>query len=955
MIKNVKLRIFCIVVFFIKLSLNSLLADVSYTTHYVDSLLNKINEYTSVDNNLALELANKAIDIAKKIEYHKGAGSAYYKRAVLYYYTAEYKKAEEDLQQSLNYRLLVNDEKGIADVYLMQGIILDAYYQHDKAIEIFYKAIDKYEKIKDIDGLSSAYGNIAISYNIINDYNNALKYQRKSLELAYKINDYESVAISYFDIATSYDKMNALEKALLYLDSAEYYYNKTNKNQGLATILNSKGLVLKKLKRYDEAFNCYNKAIAINIQLNHKTGSSQTYLNLGELYLIKKDFENAEKYLLLAKELSEQIDNYEVLPTVYKLLSTLYKNQNKFSEALKYYEEYVELNDSSSINETKKRMLMLQAYYNDKQKENEITILNQKNKIKDLQIRRQNFIIILSIILLALFALTIYLWYSRYKEKSRLNAILAEQNNQIQLQKAEIEKQNIQLADLNAYKSRFYANISHELRTPLTLIVSPLEQLITSCNEINQKETLLLMHRNTLRLQNLINQMLELAKIERNEIMLQLDKIDIKNFIKGIVNNFSYEASNKNISLILSDKIESFDIYSDIEKLETIIINLISNSLKNTSHGGFIGINIKKSENNFEISVIDNGKGIQSEDLPHIFKRFYKVDETSPGQGIGLSIVKEFVNILRGEINVSSTPYEQTCFTVKFPINPYPEIITIFSAENKNLLSADENILVEDAIPVNEKDKPLVLVVEDNDDMLAYLNKQLQSYFRIINAHNGSEALEIAIDKYPDCIVADIMMPVLDGLEMVKALKNNILISHIPVILLTAKTSEKSIIQGLETDADDYITKPFKINILIARIKNLIRNRMKLREIFLNGKKDFHVKEISVTSIDEKFLARAIEVVEENMISSEFDVTTMCRELAISRSNLHRKLVAITGMTTTEFIKTIRLRHAAKLIEQNAGSISEIAYKVGFDNLSYFTRCFKDYFKVTPLQYKNNK
>lgn len=934
---------------------NQLLADSCNNSDSltVQRLIKIVVESTGVDNIKALENANKAILLAKKINYSDGTAEAYYKRAILYYYMSDYKKAEADLDTTLEYRIKTGDEKGIADVYQMQGIILDAYYQHDKAIEIYYKAIEKYAKINDKDGLSAAYGNIAISYTILNDFDNSIKYQRKSLNLASELKDYESVAISYYEIAVCYEKMNLPDKALMFLDSAEYFHNIAGKLSGKAAVYNSKGVVYKKKKHYDKALNYFNEAVKINTKLGLKQELSLNMQNIGELYLLLGNSDNAIHYLNQALKIAIDINNYEVIIASYKFLSKAYKQKGQFDKALEFYEKYDELKDTSSIEEAKNKMLMLQAYYNDKQKENEITILNQKNKIKEIQIKKQNYLLFFSIIIVTFLSVLIYLWYKKYKEKNRLNTLLKEQNQKIQSQKDEIEKQkhNIeiqaqQLKELNEYKSKFYENISHEFRTPLTLILSPLEQLIKSNSDKNTVELYQIMYRNARHLHNNINHLLQMAKLEKKEIKINWQRTDIKNLLNGIVNSFEYEALQKSVSLEFIDNKCDFAADVDVEKMESIIINIISNAIKYAPSKGKVKVELNKANEHFSVTVFDNGPGINQEDLPYIFDRFYKTNDDKPGFGLGLSIVKEYVELFNGTISVKSEPGMGTEFTLKFPINNKNEKIINLHKTEQNNNNAD--------LSSESSEKYVVLIVEDNEDMLTYLINQLNHYFEVLTAKNGKEALEVTRNKFPDCIVSDIMMPVMDGYEMTRILKNDIIISHIPVILLTAKTSESSIIHGMEVDADSYLTKPFKIKELIARINSIIRNRNKLKEKFSRNI-NINLSEISVTSIDEKFLVNAVKIIEENISITDFDVNDFCRQMGISRANMHRKIKAITNMTTTEFIRTIRLKKAAQLIEKNAGTISEIAYMVGFDNLSYFTRCFKELFNVSPSEYKSRK
>jgi len=539
----------------------------------------------------------------------------------------------------------------------------------------------------------------------------------------------------------------------------------------------------------------------------------------------------------------------------------------------------------------------------------------------------------------------------------RLEKTISDRTYEIECQKTEIQA-------LNEFKTRFYSNISHELRTPLTLIISPLEQLQDQTSDLSLKKSYGIMLRNARRLLELINQMLELSKLEKGMVKLNLSDAAIGPVLDQIIMSFSLYASTRNIRLTLNEEEPNIRLPFDQDILEKILHNLLSNALKFTEPGGEVSVLLKLTEDRQKaaIEVTDTGAGIPEKELSRIFERFYQVDDPQghrhEGIGIGLAFVKELVELHHGSVSVKSSLEKGTSFSVLLPLKPLindndaPPIIPA-DTENESLHLQIVELEAEqiDSKTTKVKAGVTILVVEDNEDMLSFISDTIQDTSHVIKARNGEEGLQIALDKMPDLIIADVMMPKMNGYEMTRELKHHRLTCHIPVIMLTAKASENSKIEGLEAMADDFLTKPFSTRELKTRIKNLIalRNRLKRKyqdELIVNP------SEVTTSSLDEEFLSKAILTVRENMSNPIFGISFLCDELAMSRPTLHRKMKALTNQSTSEFINTIRLKHAARLIRENAGSISEIAYNVGFNSIPYFNVTFKKHFGVTPTEFK---
>ncbi|OGU70527.1 MAG: hypothetical protein A2V93_02815 [Ignavibacteria bacterium RBG_16_34_14] len=532
-------------------------------------------------------------------------------------------------------------------------------------------------------------------------------------------------------------------------------------------------------------------------------------------------------------------------------------------------------------------------------------------------------------------------------------------NQSIILKQAEATR----LRELDAVKTNIYTNITHEFRTPLSIIIGLAEQL-TDNPKIKLDEGLQIIKRNGKSLLRLISQMLDLSKLEAKAMPANLFQGDIIGYLKYIIESFESLAQSKKINLNFTTEIDQLIMDFDTEKMMQIVSNLLSNSIKFTPEGGDIYLLISKEISNktdqLNIKVRDTGIGIPADKLPNIFDRFYKVDIDSTikagGTGIGLALTKELVTLLNGKINVESELSKGTEITITLPITNksklkhdtdlthlLPDISTFIPETNRESIKQEEDTEI-------IKDLPILLIVEDNLDVIRYLKSLLVTSYNVYTAMNGREGLDKALELIPDIVISDVMMPEMDGFKLCEKLKTDERTSHIPVILLTARSSDMSKLEGLETGADDYLIKPVNAKELLIRIINLIEQRRRLRERF---SKDVTLspKDIAVTSADQRFLEKAIEIVEKEMKEPDFSVEQFSKEVGMSTSQLYRKIHALTNQTPVEFIRTFRLKRAASLLNQKFGNVAEIAFEVGFNNLSYFAKCFRELFGKSPSEY----
>jgi signal transduction histidine kinase/DNA-binding NarL/FixJ family response regulator len=540
---------------------------------------------------------------------------------------------------------------------------------------------------------------------------------------------------------------------------------------------------------------------------------------------------------------------------------------------------------------------------------------------------------------------------------------------------SELERKNYQIMEMDQMKTRFFSNVSHEFRTPLTLILSPLEGMLMKENlEEKDRDNLEMMYRNAVRLLGLINQLLDLSKIDAGRLKVELIEYDIYKVLRMIARSFTPMAERKKIEYRVEIPDGELITYFDRDKLEKIITNLLTNAFKFTPEKGKVSCKIKLNDkkegtvkSTLEIFVQDSGRGIPAEQLEKIFDRFYQVADTwkngISGTGIGLSLTKELITLQHGKIVVESKPEEGSRFKISLPLGKDHLREHEFVVKKSEEIKDDVLIIkcrIHDDYTTDDKsedfiseeiDQPVILIVEDNADVRQHICENFEKEYVVKQAKNGKEGWEKATAIVPDLIMSDVMMPEMDGVELCKKLKTDERTSHIPVILLTARADVENKIEGLETGADDYITKPFNIKELLTRSKNLIEQRKKLREKYTH-QIDLEPGEIAVESADERFLKRALEVIEKNMGDCDFDVNNFYPEMNMSRMQLFRKLKALVNQTPSELIRNMRLKRAAQLMKQKFGNIAEITYEVGFNNLSYFAKCFKEKFGVLPSEYK---
>lgn len=544
----------------------------------------------------------------------------------------------------------------------------------------------------------------------------------------------------------------------------------------------------------------------------------------------------------------------------------------------------------------------------------------------------------------------------------------AKLKNELALESALHEKSE----ELNKMKLQFFTNISHELRTPLTLIIGPLQQIMQGNTDPKYLQKLnSIMYKNSVRLLKLINQLLDFRKAESGTINLIVSNGNLVSFIREIYNAFEEISDEKEIDFNFKPKDKIIDAWFDNDKIEKILYNLLSNAFKFTSSGKLINITIEKAQIDNQdyalIKVIDQGIGIPKEELNSIFERFYQAKKENNtihiGSGLGLAYTKHLVEIHKGTITIDSEVNTGTTCTISIPISKdtysNDSIIELLPNQyNFNFTKKEVKDIKEGILTLQENNQKIkhpentstLLIVEDNKDLQEYLSNYFSNYYHVLSATNGEDGLKLALEHSPDLIISDLMMPKMNGIEMCKKIKTDLKTSHIPVIILTAKAGIENEKEGLETGADEFVLKPFNTEALKLRVENILRTKQLWIEKFKTKPTSTSWKELS-NKLDQDFLEKSITIIKKNLDNPDFSVESFALEIGISRSALFKKIKSITNQSTSEFIRTIRIKKAANLIESGKYSITEVVFMVGFSDPKYFRTCFKKYYNQTPSEY----
>jgi signal transduction histidine kinase/DNA-binding response OmpR family regulator/Tfp pilus assembly protein PilF len=847
------------------------------------------------------------------------------------------------------------------------GASLQNIGRYDSAFVYLVESAKIKEQLGNRKDVAAAYANIGNVFSDMKAPDKAIEWLEKALAIRLSLPDGERGAIvTYNNISIAYNGKEDYDKAIEYAQKGFDLAMETGNKFHAGVLAGSLGHLWLQKKNPDKAIAMSEKAVSLLTEVNRRSNLVFPLVNLAEAYRQKGNYAKALDINNEGYAIMEELELVEPLGTYYENYANLYESTGDYKQGLFWLKKLMVFEDSLFNKEKLSAIAEMEAQYETQKKEAQLAI--QQLELERQANQKKNILIGAVVAILLLIGGFQFL-------RSRLRLRRKEAELAAQLEHAEADK----LRELNQIKSSFFANISHEFRTPLTLLIGPLEQMISGDFKGDFQKYYRIMHRNGRRLLDLVNQLLDLSKLESGKLKLRASEGDLAQFIGAIAQSFESLADRKQIDLQVFTPDAPVTGFFDRDKVEKIVANLVSNAFKFTPDNGRIAITVKTDGT---LIVQDNGIGIPAEQMTHLFERFYftTASELQTGSGLGLALTKELVELHGGTIAVESEEGKGTAFTVVIrtdegffksqeivdPTDVAPagdgggdggnggRDVALQRLYNERLHNErpDNAAQRPDAIsPAFETtEKPSLLIVEDNADVRAYIRDQFVGQYGIWEAENGQTGLQTALDITPDLIITDIMMPVMDGAELCRRLKTDEKTSHIPIIMLTARAEQADKVEGLQTGADDYLAKPFDAAELQVRAANLVEQRRKLQAHYRRTLTAFAPAEVVADSMDAAFLQRVRAAVEAGMEDENFSVVELGAQIGMSRSQLHRKLSALTGYSPNEVIRNMRLERAKQLLEKKAATASEAAYMCGFSSPGYFSKCFKDYFGVLPSE-----
>ncbi|MBD0254189.1 MAG: tetratricopeptide repeat protein [Cytophagales bacterium] len=939
--------------------------------------------------------ALQALELATQLNDDFGIGKSTAHLGTYHWAKSESQQALDYYRKALPYYQKLNHSWGKAQVYGNMGLVYKDLGNYPLALEQYLKARKLGEQVRDTAIIANNLNNIAVLMKVQGQYKEAIKYYAQALALYNNTRDKGAAANILNNMAIAYTELKQYDKAIYHSSEAIRTLELLGEVKGQPNAHASLGRVYTLQRRYDDALVQFRTALEKNKPFGVNNLSVSILQDMAEVYMSTGKLTEAISHYQHTAQQAEKLGLAQGKQTAYEGLTEVYRRQGKPALALTYQTKLLALKDSLFNEESTRKINQLQANYEVEKKQAEIELLRKEGE-KAALVRNGIGAGLLAVLLIGGLVVSRQrlkirnsrLLVEKSREVTEKNGELAFKNEQlssqsVQLvainarlsqQSAQLAEQTEKLRELDQVKSAFFANISHEFRTPLTLILGGLQEKLEEIGEsVDHKAAIAgneikVMHRNARRLLELINQLLDLSKLDAGQLQLVPQAGDLHEFFRVLAGSFGSMAASRQIDfqLLLPQSLPG--LHFDADKLEKIHSNLLSNAFKFTPNGGQVRLEVTPIEVDctracLRVSVANSGSVIPPGQLDKVFDRFYQGDKQysdQQGTGIGLALVKELVQLHDGRVHAESDPAWGTRFVVAFSLaiapgqHPVPALTNVPAATTASpVLPAAEpgGIPVKNDAPGATGSTPLLVLVEDNEDLRLYIRRHLEDRYRIVECENGRQGLEAALQRMPDLIITDWMMPEMNGLELSEKLKADERTSHIPVIMLTALATQESKLRGLETGADAYLTKPFDARELLLRVGNLVESRRKLQEKFSRQLR-VSPKDIAVSSVDEKLLEKILRITEANMGDSAFGPEAFAREAGMSRMQLHRKLTALTGQATGDFIRTMRLKRAAQLLEAKAGNVSEVAYQVGFESMPHFSKCFKDQFGMTATEYQ---
>ncbi|MEL6536901.1 MAG: ATP-binding protein [Bacteroidota bacterium] len=887
--------------------------------------------YGSVDTAQAFWHVTEALHWARVLERPNYAGRAYYALSAILHFQGQHRRALLALDSAKEAAAATWTDLQKLRLYNLYGILYDNLQQWDSALVYYHQAVNLVGA--DHPDAADPYANLGAIHMNLGQLDEAQRYYGKALRMYEEVDYWDGMANVYLNWG---DILKA-DSALDYYQRAIDLYSQAENEYGTSAVHFSIGEFFYERGQYDSA------QVHTQICLDYHQGAGLSYyrvlslMQFGKIFVAQGHGERALEYLnpLVGEPLDDPYLEENRKETLAQALALV----GRYEEAFPLLHSYTQWADSLHKAEVFERVARSDARF---QNEQQARIITQQELDLARQTETRNRLIIASLAAL-LILLGVFLVVQRRMQNHRRQTELA-------LTREQVERQ--QLEEFDRQRSQFFANISHEFRTPLTLIKGPLQD--TQQAGQNGVKHLPMILRNVQRLEQLIGQLLDLSRLESGHLALQARRGSLLSFLRPLFSAYTSYAEHRGMHYQWQVPTTPVAAVFDADKLDKVLNNLISNAFKFTPEEGSVRIQAELlPTDQLRVQVGDTGIGISESELPHIFDRFYQVDPSdrreTQGSGIGLALTQELVKLMGGTLSVDSQPNEGSVFVVEVPLQQVAEEELGEGADKEPQPS---EVISGWAPPVEEspvtKGKPKVLVVEDHADMRGYLKDLLTPEYQLLEAVDGEEGLALTEQNVPDLIISDVMMPRMDGMEFVRRLRKNAITSHIPVLMLTAKTTDKLV--GLEEGVDVFLTKPFEAQELKVHVENLL-GRYQRVHAYVKDQGWWAPEQMEVwSSMDQRFMAAFTEAMQQGYSDETFGVPALSDGLALSRSQLHRKLKALTGQSPSELLRQFRLQKAHALLIAKAATPSEVAYRVGFSNLPYFSRCFKDQYGLPPSQ-----
>ena len=882
----------------------------------------------------AIAVLNKSLELAEIHDYPNERSDALVNIGYNYWQKGNFEKAAEYQYMNLKLARDIGDSMRVGNSYIGLGGILSQQGEYTEAMKYYTLASDRFLESEDLRGYRVAINNIGYIQRSLENYESAISYFKKGDSISSVIDDIAGKASANYNLSVVYKNIGEMDSALVYNRRGRELYERINSRKRISYCYFTLGEIHRKREDFQQALQAYRQSLDLSRAVDDSVQIGYSSMAVADMYDTLGKSAQSITHLDDARKVAERLQLDILAMDVYERLAERQAETGDLKAAFANLQRFILIKDSLYTKEKRELGSEIEAKYLNEQQSKEIALLASEKEVQSLQLSKRknerNAIIAFAIFILLLAVLL----YNQYRIK---------------------QKANKELQELNQLKSNFFANISHEFRTPLTLIRGPIEKLEQNPEEKLPREDIKMIRRNTNKVLGLVNQLLDLSRIDQGKLELKSTEGDVFKCLRTAAASFNSHAAQRGMDYRVKVPKRPLWASFDRDKLEKITYNLLSNAFKFSEDGAQIGFEATYFAEELRIQVSDSGRGIDEDKIPYIFDRFYQVDggttRDSEGSGIGLSLSKDLVELMDGTITVSSKSGKGTLFTVQIPVEKI-EVPNDKKEEDRfETALAPFKSRPFELSKIDVRKLPKILVVEDNEDMRQFITSQFLKKYRVIPAKNGVQGLKLAISEAPDLIITDLMMPKMDGMELCKKLKTNLETSHIPVIVLTARAGVENKIEGLETGADAYLTKPFSAKELLVRTKNLIAQRQRLLDHYRKSDRTLNPDKITATSLDRRFMERILELFEKQYTDPNFGQAQMQRDLAMSKTQLHRKVKALTNETPGELLRNFRLKRAAQLLSQNADTVTQIAYQVGFNNLSYFAKCFKALYGVPPSSY----